>query len=65
MPDDDPVRTRWTVLELRRLRSGEWLATQEGAESEGRGETAAAAAAAYCRRVHEGNGEETGETVRV
>ncbi|MEF8776621.1 MAG: hypothetical protein V5A43_09000 [Haloarculaceae archaeon] len=49
-----PDRTRWTVLELRRLSSDEWRATQAGAEHVGRGPTAAAAAAAYCRRVGDG-----------
>jgi len=53
MTTDDPVRTRCTVLELRRLPSGEWRATQAGADDEGRGHTAAAAAAEYCRRVEE------------
>lgn len=56
MPDDSltgdhEARTRLTVLELEELPSGEWRATQAGAEHEGRGETAAAAAAAYCRLV--------------
>lgn len=35
-------------------RNGEWLATQGGIPVEGRGETAAAAAAAYCRKIDEG-----------
>jgi len=53
MTADQPIRTRWTVLEVQRLSTGEWRVTQEGAQSEGRGESAAEAAAAYCRRVAE------------
>jgi len=39
-------------------REGEWLATQGGIPVEGRGETAAAAAAAYCRKIDDGVHEE-------
>ncbi|MBX0323699.1 hypothetical protein EGH21_11740 [Halomicroarcula sp. F13] len=35
-------------------RDGEWVVTQGGVPVEGRGETAAAAATAYCRNVSEG-----------
>lgn len=38
-------------------RGDEWLATQGGIPVEGRGETAAAAAAAYCRKIEEGRHE--------
>lgn len=44
-------RTRgWTTIVLEE-RGEEWRATQRGVDLEGRGETAASAAAAYCRRV--------------
>jgi hypothetical protein len=39
-------------------RDGEWLATQGGIPVEGRGETAAAAAAVYCRKIDDGVYEE-------
>ena len=50
--DDD----RWrqvgrTTLELRQNDRGKWLATQHGVDAEGRGPSAAAAAAAYCREI--------------
>jgi hypothetical protein len=51
MQTHELTRTRLTVLELEELPSGEWRATQTGANQEGRGETAAAAAAAYCQCV--------------
>jgi hypothetical protein len=51
---DDTVRdwrTRgWTTIVLETA-GDEWRATQEGVDIEGRGETAALAAADYCRRV--------------
>ena len=40
-------------------RDGEWLATQGGIPVEGWGETAAEAAAAYCRKIDEGVHEST------
>lgn len=44
-------RTReWTTIVLEE-RGDEWRATQHGVDLEGQGETAASAAAAYCRRV--------------
>lgn len=45
-------RTRgWTTIVLERRGDEEWRATQDGVDVEGRGTTAAGAAAAYCRRV--------------
>jgi hypothetical protein len=61
MQPHETRRTRLTVLELEELPSGEWRATQTGVNREGRGETAAAAAAAYCRRVAGDEDQETGE----
>ena len=40
-----------TTIELRRNERGTWLATQRGVDAEGRGTSAAAAAAAYCRAI--------------
>jgi len=40
-----------TTIELRRNERGTWLATQRGVEAEGRGTSAAAAAAAYCQAI--------------
>lgn len=40
-----------TTIELSRSERGRWLATQRDVDVEGYGETAAEAAAAYCRRV--------------
>jgi len=42
---------RTTTIVLERLSDGSWHATQRDVAVHGRGETAAAAAAAYCRRV--------------
>jgi len=44
---------RWTTIVLQEQDSGRWLATQEGVPVEGHGETAAAAATEYCRKVSE------------
>lgn len=45
-------RTRgWTTILLEERDDGGWRATQGGVSVEGRGETAALAAAEYCRRV--------------
>lgn len=41
----------WTTVVLEQRDDGEWRATQAGVDCEGRGETAASAAAAYCRRI--------------
>lgn len=49
-------RTRgWTTIVLDEREDGEWRATQHGIDVEGRGETAALAAADYCRRVEGAN----------
>ena len=48
-------RKHWTTIVLKELDDGEWLATQGGVPVEGNGETAAAAAAEYCRKVEEGD----------
>ena len=45
-------RTRGrTTIVLERVGDDEWRASQEGVDVEGRGESAALAAADYCRRV--------------
>jgi len=44
-------RKHWTTIVLEERDDGEWLATQGGVPVEGHGETAAAAAAEYCRKV--------------
>jgi len=44
---------RMTTLLLDKREEGAWLATQRGAEIVGHGETAAEAAAEYCRLVAE------------
>jgi hypothetical protein len=55
---DDEDRTRrsgpshLTTIVLEERSDGSWLATQRGVRVEGCGETAAAAAAAYCRGVN-------------
>ncbi|QPV63029.1 hypothetical protein I7X12_20335 [Halosimplex litoreum] len=43
-------RRRWTTIVLEEYGGG-WRATQTGVAAEGHGETAADAAAAYCRRI--------------
>ncbi|WP_436911630.1 hypothetical protein [Halosimplex marinum] len=58
-PDDEAApwhRRRWTTIVLEEYGDG-WRATQTGVAAEGHGDTAADAAAAYCRRI-----AETGET---
>lgn len=52
----DATPARWrvrghTTIELRQRGPDEWLATQRGVDVEGRGQSAAAAAAAYCRAI--------------
>jgi hypothetical protein len=42
-----------TTIALEATRDGGWRATQDGVDVVGRGETAALAAADYCRRVEE------------
>jgi|GEM_PF-1444973 len=44
-------RTHWTTIVLEECSDGSWRATQRGVPVEGRAETAAAAAATYCRNV--------------
>lgn len=55
----ETVGERWrtrgrTTIELRQNDCGEWLATQYGVEVMGRGHSAAAAAADYCRAIDAG-----------
>jgi hypothetical protein len=51
--EDAPwYRRRWTTIVLEE-HGGGWRATQTGVAAEGRGDTAADAAAAYCRRIAE------------
>jgi len=45
-------RRHWTTIVLESYGEG-WRATQTGVDIEGHGATAAAAAAAYCRRIAE------------
>ncbi|QLH78566.1 hypothetical protein HZS55_15270 [Halosimplex rubrum] len=45
-------RRRWTTIVLEECGGG-WRATQTGVAAEGHGDTAADAAAAYCRRIAE------------
>lgn len=53
-------RRRWTTIVLEEHGDG-WRATQTGVDVEGRGATAADAAAAYCRRIAETGDERAGE----
>ena len=62
--DDETVRDRsghhrrhWTTIVLEERTGGGWRATQTGISVEGVGETAADAAAAYCRKIS-GTGDE-------
>lgn len=62
----DATPARWhvrgrTTIELRQRGPDEWLATQRGVDVEGRGDSAAAAAAAYCRTVDGGGDVVAGE----
>lgn len=43
-----------TLLELRQLEDGSWVATQMNVDVEGTGETGALAAIDYCRKFVEG-----------
>lgn len=47
-------RQHLTTVVLEERAPDEWLATQGGIPVEGRGETAAEAAARYCRKIDEG-----------
>jgi len=47
----DSHRKHWTTIVLEERPGGGWRATQTGIGVEGHGETAADAAAAYCRRI--------------
>lgn len=47
----DWQRERTTTIVLEENTDGTWHATQRGVDVHGYGETAAAAAAAYCRRI--------------
>ena len=50
-------RQHWTVIILEEQDDGDWLATQGGVPVEGYGDTAAAAAAEYCRKISEADDE--------
>ena len=52
----EPVdaRRHMTTVLLEERSDGEWLATQGGIPVEGRGQTAAEAAAEYCRKIDDG-----------
>jgi hypothetical protein len=54
---DEPhtFREQWTTIVLRERDDGTWLATQSGVGVEGTGDTAAAAATDYCRKVEDGD----------
>lgn len=58
--DDTEVHTErdsrtkgWTTIVLEELDDGRWMATQGGVSVQGHGETAADAAAEYCRKISE------------
>jgi hypothetical protein len=53
-------RRRWTTIVLEECGGGGWRATQTGVAAEGHGDTAADAAAAYCRRIAETGDRPTG-----
>ncbi|WP_436924709.1 hypothetical protein [Halosimplex amylolyticum] len=57
--DESPRRRRWTTIVLEEHPGG-WRATQTGVAAEGHGETAADAAAAYCRRIAETGDRDAG-----
>jgi hypothetical protein len=51
-PDElHTFREHWTTIVLEERDDGTWLATQGGVSIEGTGDTAAAAATDYCRKV--------------
>lgn len=50
--DGRRIRGRTTIA-LETTRDGDWRATQDGVDVVGRGESAALAAADYCRRVED------------
>ena len=60
-PQEDPTRSddwttnrrHWTTVVLEEQADGRWLATQTGVAVEGYGDTAAEAAARYCRQISE------------
>jgi len=49
--EQDTGRKGWTTIVLEELDDGRWLATQAGVSVNGHGETAADAAAEYCRKI--------------
>lgn len=53
-------RRRWTTIVLEEYAGG-WRATQTGVAAEGHGDTAADAAAAYCRRIARTGEERVGD----
>ncbi|QLH83465.1 hypothetical protein [Halosimplex pelagicum] len=53
-------RRRWTTIVLEECGGG-WRATQTGVAAEGHGDTAADAAAAYCRRIAETGDRRSGD----
>jgi hypothetical protein len=51
-PDElHTFREHWTTIVLKERDDDTWLATQQGVDIEGTGDTAAAAATDYCRKV--------------
>jgi len=46
-------KQHWTTIVLEEQNNGRWLATQGGVAVEGHGESAADAAAEYCRKISE------------
>jgi hypothetical protein len=50
-------REHWTTIILEEQDDGDWFATQGGVPVEGYGDTAAAAAAEYCRKISEADDE--------
>jgi hypothetical protein len=56
-------RRHWTTIVLEECAGG-WRATQTGVAAEGHGDTAADAAAAYCRRIARTGEERIGDDER-
>jgi hypothetical protein len=47
-------KQKWTILHLKQRGDGTWVATQDGVDMRGTGESAPRAARAYCDRLVEG-----------
>jgi hypothetical protein len=52
--EESAGRNHWTTIVLEERGDEGWVATQTGVDVEGRGDTAAEAAARYCRVIAEG-----------